>query len=225
MLWTAIGDVLPLTIALTLSPLALITGIVLLLGPGGQVRSALFGLGWFAYLFAVAAVAFWMVDVAEDASAESAADGVDVVQLLLGVLFLALTVVSWRKRPRPGEPVKENAILARLAGITPLGALGLGLAQGIGVVKNTPLALGAGARLGESGLSGRQGLVALLVFAVVSTGGILVPLLVSVVGGQRVTDRLTDARGWLEANMSPITITVLLIVGFYFLGQGLGILG
>jgi hypothetical protein len=149
-----------------------------------------------------------------------------VVQLVLGVLFLAMAVVSWLKRPTPDEPVKPvkpNKLLARLAGISPIGALGLGLAQGVGVIKNTPLAIGAGARLGEGHVYGVGAIVVLLVFALVSTSGILAPLLVALVGGERVSVRLTHARVWLEANLSPITITVLLVLGAYFVGQGLDI--
>lgn len=92
------------------------------------------------------------------------------------------------------------------------------------VVKNIPLALGAGARLGEAGLEGTAALVGLLVFALVSTAGVLVPLAVAALGGQRLTAPLTTAREWLEANMSPITITVLVVIGGYFLGQSAGAL-
>ncbi|MFF2020512.1 hypothetical protein ACFVW2_01680 [Streptomyces sp. NPDC058171] len=41
-MWTAIGDALPLATGLTLSPLAVITGIVLLLGDRGRAKTALF---------------------------------------------------------------------------------------------------------------------------------------------------------------------------------------
>ena len=223
-MWSAIGDALPLATGLALSPLAVITGIVLLLGERARLKTAAFALGWFVAILLIAAVAFWLVEAAEDVAAEGTADGVDVVQLLFAALFGALAVLTWRKRPRQDAPPTENKLLGRIAGVGVLGSLGLGLAQGLVVIKNIPLALGAGARLGEAGLVGSEAVVALVVFAVVSSAGILVPLAVAVVGGSRLDAPLAAARTWLEANMSPITITVLAVIGAYFLGQGLGIL-
>ena len=223
-MWTAIGDALPLATGLALSPLAVITGIVLLLGRSGRIKTAMFGLGWLIAIGAIATVAYWVVEAADDVAAEETAAGVDILQLLFALLFLALALVSWRKRPRRDEPTRENKLLRRLNDIGVLGALGLGLAQGIVVIKNIPLALGAGARIGEAGVEGTSAVVALLLFALVSSAGILVPLVVAVVGGHRLDTPLWAARDWLEANTSPITITVLAVLSAYFLGQGLGIL-
>lgn len=223
-MWTAIGEALPLATGLALSPLAVITGIVLLLGQRGRIKTALFALGWLVAIFVIAAIALWLVEAADDVAAEETATGVDAVQLLFGLLFLALAVLTWRKRPRRGEPVPENKLLARLNKISIVGALGLGLAQGFVVIKNIPLALGAGARLGEAGLVGAAAVAGLLIFALVSTAGVLVPLAVALVAGQRLNAPLAAARGWLETNMSPITMTVLAVLGFYFLGQSLSYL-
>jgi hypothetical protein len=224
-MWRAVGEALPLATGLALSPLAVITGIILLLGDRGRVKAALFALGWLGAVFLIAAIAFWVVDVAEDVDAEGTATGVDIVQLLLALLFFGLAVLSWRKRPREGGPAPHNKLLRRLDGIGVAGALLVGLAQGFVVIKNIPLAAGAGARLGEAELTGGEAAVALLVFALVSTAGVLVPLAVALVGGRTLTPALTTAREWLEANTLPITITVLAVLGSYFLGQGIGLLG
>lgn len=224
-MWRAVGEALPLATGLALSPLAVITGIILLLGDGGRVKAALFALGWLGAIFVITATAFWVVDVAEDVDAEGTATGVDIVQLLLALLFFGLAVLSWRKRPDEGGPAPHNKLLRRLDDIGVAGALLVGLAQGFVVIKNIPLAAGAGARLGEAELTGGEAAVALLVFALVSTAGVLVPLAVALVGGRTLTPALTAAREWLEANTSAITITVLAVLGSYFLGQGIGLLG
>ncbi|PZF86256.1 GAP family protein [Jiangella anatolica] len=223
-MWTAIGETLPLAAGLALSPVAVITGIVLLLGRSGRAKTAVFGLGWLLAVLAIAAAALWLVEAAADDAAEQTADGVDLVQLLFAALFLILAVLAWRKRAQQDEPARKNGLVRRLDTIGVGGAFGLGLAQGFLVIKNLPLALGAGARLGEAALTGADAVVGLVVFAVVSTAGVLVPLAVALVGGPRLDPSLARARDWLEANMSPITICVLGILGGYFLGQGLGIL-
>ncbi len=224
-MWTALGDALPLATGLALSPFAVVTAVVLLLGRGGAVKTTAFGAGWFAAILAIAAVAMWLVEAADEADHDATAAGVDVLQLLFAALFFGLAALSWRRRPQPGAPAERNKLLDRLDGIGVGGALGIGLAQGLLVIKNVPLAAGAGARFGEAGLSGGTAAGALAGFALVASAGIVVPLAVAVAGGARLAAPLARTRDWLEDNLSAITITVLVLLGAYFLGQGLGVLG
>lgn len=237
-MWMAIGETLPFAIGLALSPFAIVTGIVLLLGKRGRTKSALFGLGWFAAITALTTIALFIVDTAEEVYEEATETGVNVLQLVFAVLFFVLALVTWRKRPgradvsdadaaadepAPGKS-KKPSLLSRLDGLSMLGALGVGIVQGLVVIKNIPLALSAGAVFGEAGLAGTENAAAVVVFALVATLGVIVPLGVAMVGGERLTPALQAARDWVEANMSPITLTVLLVLGALFLGQGLDLL-
>lgn len=222
-MWTAVGETLPLAVGLALSPAAIATAVILLLGAGGRAKTALFGVGWAVALFVLATVAELLVEVADETYPEATADGVDVLQLVFAVLFLALALVAWLKRPRPGQEEKPG-ILDRIDGLGTRGALLMGLAQGFLVIKNIPLAVGAGARLGEADLARNEALVALVVFTIVASLGVLIPLAVALAGGARLQAPLSHTRGWLKSNMTAITIVVLLVLGAYFFGEGLGIL-
>lgn len=232
-MWVAIGESLPFALGLTLSPFVIVTGLMLLLGENGRVKSALLGLGWFVAISTLTTIGFLIVDATKGASEEHTETGVHVAQLVFAVLFFALAALAWRKRPRgddaaedaPESASKKPSLTSRLDGLSPLGALGVGAAQGFLVIKNIPLSLSAGAVFGEAGLAAAQAIVAVVVFATVGTLGVIVPLAVALVGGDRLTPALVSARGWFESNMSAITITVLLLLGTLFLGQGLGILG
>ncbi|NHB84028.1 hypothetical protein G7085_03430 [Tessaracoccus sp. HDW20] len=72
-----------------------------------------------------AGLAFLLVDVAESVDPVATEAGVDVAQLIFGVLFAVLAVVTWRKRDSKG-----GALLARVGSTGVAGSLGLGLAQG-----------------------------------------------------------------------------------------------
>ncbi|MBX4378679.1 GAP family protein, partial [Mycobacterium tuberculosis] len=78
--------------------------------------------------------------------------------------FLALAVMSWRNRPAPGEPAKEAKLLARVTAMSGLSVLALGLIEGVAIVKNVPLSLGAGARIAEDTLGGASAWVALVIY-------------------------------------------------------------
>ena len=222
-MWSAIGDTLPLAVGLALSPVALATAVMLLLGSRGRLKTALFGLGWFVVLLVITAIAAAIVDVADDDAPEATTDGVDILLLVIAVLFAVLAMVAWRKRPKEGDEEKPS-ILDRLDGLSVWGALAMGVAQGVIVIKNIPLAVAAGARLGEADLDTAQLVVGLLVFALVAASGVIVPLVLAVLGGERAAPTLARFRDWLSYNMTTISIVVLVVLSAYFFGQGIGIL-
>lgn len=221
-MWSAIGDTLPLAVGLALSPVALATAVMLLLGSRGRLKTALFGVGWFVVLLVITAIAAAIVDVADDDAPEATTDGVDILLLVIAVLFAVLAMVAWRKRPKEGDEEKPS-ILDRLDGLSVWGAP-MGVAQGVIVIKNIPLAVAAGARLGEADLDTAQLVVGLLVFALVAASGVIVPLVLAVLGGERAAPTLARFRDWLSHNMTTISIVVLVVLSAYFFGQGIGIL-
>lgn len=223
-MWTAIGDTLPLAIGITLSPVSLIIGLVLLLNPRGPLRAAVFGLGWFLSILVVATIAYNIVWVGEAVDPDYAHDGVEVLQLILAGLCLGMAGVTWRRLPRDGAPAPKSRLLGRLDRVGVLGAAGLGLAQGFLRVKNIFLAVAAGARFGDADLSRTETVIGLIIFALLAASGVLAPLIVSLTGNPTTPAKLARARTWLESNMSSITIVVLLVIGVYLLGQGLDIL-
>ena len=216
---------LPTAVAIALSPLGIVTVVVLVLGDGGRLRAALFTSGWLVTIATAATAAFLVVDASAASDPSETADGVDIVQLVLGLVFWVLAGVSWRSRPAEGGAGPEAKLLERVARITPLGALGLGLVQSVVVIKTIPLALGAGAQLGESELDGGEAVVALVAFALLATAGMWGPVVVSAVGGDRLRGPMTDVQTWLQDNVTPITIVVLVVLGAVFVGRGLAVLG
>jgi len=222
-MWTAIGETLPLATGLALSPVAIATAVILLMGRAGRTKTLVFGVGWFAALLLLATIAELVVETVDAEDPGVAETGIDLVQLAFAGLFLGLAVLAWIKRPREdrdGEP----GILDRLDGLSTPGAFAMGLGQGVLVIKNVPLAVGAGARLGEAALGRGEAAFALVLFALIAALGVLVPLAIAAVGGQRIQPALVRTREWLDTNMTAISIVVLVILGAYFLGQGLGAL-
>ena len=122
---------------------------MLLLSEHGRAKAVLFAVGWIVSLLVVTGIAVAVTDVAEEDSPAATDDGVKIFTLILGVIFLGLAVVAWRKRPAPGEPASEAKLLARVTAMSGLSVLGLGLIEAVAIVKNVPLSLGAGARIAE----------------------------------------------------------------------------
>ncbi|MGW6695721.1 GAP family protein [Rhodococcus sp. NPDC054953] len=229
-MWSAVGETTTYAMGLALSPFAVTTAIVLLLGDRGRIKTSLFGLGWFLALLSITAIAAAVIDTVDDDHPEQTADGINVVQLVFAALFFGLAAVAWIKRPAPERSDSEGkaskpGLLDRLDGIGTIGCFGLGVAQGLLVVKNIPLAVSAGAALGAAPLASAESAGAAAVFALLASAGVIVPLSVRIVAGHRIDSALGDTRAWIERNMTAITLVVLLVLGAYFLGEGLALTG
>lgn len=223
-MWIALGYALPLAIGIALSPVTVITGIVMLRADRGRAKTAIFALCWFVAILVIAGIAYNVVGGADSTAPVQTESGVDILQLVLAALFFAAAAISWQRRHRVSDSARVSGLLRRLDKIGMLGSAGLGLAQGFVRLKNITLAVGAGALFGEAGLNGVAAASPLAVFALVSSAGVLVPLIVAIIGGSRASAGLVRTREWLETNMSSITTVVLVVVGLYFLGRGLLIL-
>lgn len=223
MFWTTIGEMLPVGLAIGFSPFAIVTAVVLLMGENGARRAAPFALGWMIAIGVITTIAYLAVDAARDADAVATEDGTDVARIVLGIGFLVLAGLSWRKRPRDGRPSAKGKMLDRLTGISPPKAFGLGLAQAVVVVKNVALAVSGGARLGESALGGGAVVAAIVVFTIIASIGMIALIAMAVIGGERFDAPIAAFRGWLEENLTTITVVVTALIGAVLLGQGLAV--
>ncbi|MFT4085618.1 MAG: GAP family protein [Gordonia sp. (in: high G+C Gram-positive bacteria)] len=245
-MWGALGGSLGMAMGFALSPLAIVTALVLVLGDNGRTRTAGFVVGWFAAVFVITGLASWITDTADDeVAANSARDGIDLLHLIFGILFFVLAVVTWVKRPQhadgseletPDDALVEDlldreergkaakpTLLERIDNIGVLGALGFGLAQGVLIIKNIPLGISAGTTIGSVGMGAADTVVVLVIFSAVASLGGLIPLVVMTFGGERVEESLRNGRDWFEHNMTAVTLVVLVLLGGIFVGEGLGL--
>lgn len=249
-MWSALGGTFGMAMGFALSPLAIVTALVLVLGERGRLRTTAFIAGWYVAVFAITGITAWITDAADDEiSAEAAQDGLDILHLVFGVLFFVLAVVTWVKRPhhadgseldtpddalvedllerespgsdKPGKP----SLLERIDGLGIIGAIGFGVAQGVLIIKNVPLGISAGTSLGSVGLNTVDTVVVVAIFAAIASLGGVIPLAVMMLGGERVAHSLRNGRDWFEHNMTAVTLVVLIVLGGVFVGEGLGLAG
>jgi cytochrome c biogenesis protein CcdA len=222
----AIAETLLPGVASGISVVPILAVVVVLTATGGRAKAAVFVLLWFLALTAIAFVAAlmgsgWTVD--EDAAEPSASGG--WVQLALGVLLLWLAVGQWRSRPRgDGEPPTPGWLKTiDQMSVVKTGALGgvLGLAN----VKNLPLAIGVGISIAQADLGTGEGLVVAIVYGAVASLGVLAPLVVAVVLGDRSGSVIEGMRSWLIAYNNVIMAVIFLLLGVNFVSQGVAVVG
>lgn len=221
MIWSAVGAALTPAIAVALNPIAIAALILVLQSPRAKSVGGMFVLGWVIAVFGIIAVTYLLGDVVMDDGEELANDAVNLSQAALGVLLLALAWRRWRRRPAPGTPVEEPKVFAKLTSVGVLAAFGIGLASAVLNVKAVPLAVAAGVRLAQSGIHGTEGMVAVVITTVVASITIIGPWVAVLLFGERTQASLVAVKDWLLANLSPIIVVVLVILGFNLLGSAL----
>ena len=217
-----IGQILPLAVGIDISALS-IAAVILMLGtPKARSNGPAFLVGWMVGLFVVGGIALVLASAAGlSSSTDSTSHVVGVINLVLGVLLLLVAARGWRSRPRAGEEPPLPKWMASLDTITPPRSAGLAaLLSGINP-KNLALNLAAMSIIASAGLSESSQLVALLVFVVLGSLAIIVPVVVYFAGGDRAAGVLAGWKAFLVANNPVIMAVLLLVFGMVLIGNGI----
>lgn len=220
-----LGEVLPQAAGIVITPVAVIIVILMLISDRGKVTAPAFVLGWMVGVAAITVVALLLADGADAATEEGTRDGMDIIRLALGVLFIVLAVKTWRSRPRDGESA-EPKFFSLIDSLSVAKSVGIGLVLATVIApKNLALELGSGGTIAENGLTfgGDAGVV--IIFTVVASLSVLAPVVAVLVLGERASTPLAATKEWLTANNTAIMMVLFVLLAAHFVGEGLGVAG
>jgi hypothetical protein len=220
----AIGDVLGLAAGVAVSPLPIVAIILMLVTPQGRANGTLFAVGWLAGLAVLGTVVLLLAGPADASAGGQPAAWIGWLKLLLGVLALLLAARQWRGRPAPGVEPEMPKWMAGLDHLRPGGALGLGALLSAANPKNGGLTIAAAASIAGAGLAGGEQAVALAVFVVVGSVGVLAPLVVYLAAGERAARILDGWKTWASDHNAAIMAVLFLVFGFKLVGDGIAVL-
>lgn len=223
MLGYAIGESLPLTLAIAISPLSIIAVILMLLSPNARSTGPGFLLGWVLGITIPLIVFVLIAGVLPPHEASGGPNVVRaIVQFVLAALLLLLAVKQWRSKPARGEdtalPSWMNAIDSFAFGR----ALGLGLLLSVPRPKNLLIAASAGVMIGGAGLSAPSAAIAVSVFVLCAASTVLIPVAAFFIASEQLRGPLEGLRQWLARENAVITTVLLVVIGVLMLGKGLG---
>jgi Sap, sulfolipid-1-addressing protein len=138
-----------------------------------------------------------------------------------GILLVLFAFRHWRKRPGAGETPDQPKWMSAIDTLTPVKTGGLAVALAALNPKNLALSLAAGASLAQAGVSGGEATVGLVVFVVIASLGVIVPVVAYLAGGERAAHWLDGWRAWLSTNNTAVMAVVFLIFGVVLFSQGL----
>ena len=218
----AIGEMLPLAIGIAISPLPIIAVILILTTPQARTNGLAFLGGWLLGLAVVGGTVLIVADAAAVDSSSGPSRIVSLIKLVLGLLLLVLAWRGFRKRPKPGEEAPLPKWMRALDSFTPARSLAVGALFSGPKPKNLILNAAAAAGIAQTGLAGAQQAVVLILLILVGSVGIIAPVGVYFLMGDKAAPVLDGWKRWLAANNATVMTVLLLVFGVVLIGKGIG---
>jgi len=218
---TAIGSTLPLAVGVAISPLPIIALILLLVGPRARSSGAALLVGWVLGLAVVGTVGLLIADSAGATSSAEPAGWVNALQLVIGVVLVLLAGWEWRGRPADGSDHEPPRWMASMDSMSAARALMFGVLFSGVKPKNLLLTLGAASLIAETGIGAAQQALALGIFVLIGSIGIVVPVLIYVVLGAGAARVLDQLKSWMVRYNAVIMTVLLLVFGAVLVGDAI----
>ncbi|MFK0292873.1 GAP family protein [Streptomyces sp. NPDC090442] len=219
-----LGDLLGLAAGVAVSPLPIIAVILILATPRGRLNGLLFTGGWILGLSALGAVMLAIASPAGASAHNQPATWVGALKLTLGVLLVLFGIRQWHRRPKDPSQARLPKWMSAIDQLAPVKVLTLGLALAALNAKNAPLTIAAGAAIGSAGLPVGQQIASLAIFIVIASLGLLAPLGVFLLTGERAKSTLGNWKDWAARHNVAVMGVLFFVLGLKLLGDGIAIL-
>jgi hypothetical protein len=221
MMGQAIGGALPLAVGIALSPIPIIAVVLVRASERAKVNGPVFVLGWLTGLGIVGAIVLAIAGLGRASQSGSPAAWVSWVKIVLGVLLLRVAARQFRGRPRGDEEPTMPKWMATIDKTRPAAAFGLAAVLSGANPKNLPLAVGGAAAIAGTGISGGEQAIAYLVFALIGTLGVGIPVVIYFAMGERSQKLLAGLKDWMSAHNAVIMTVLCLVIAAKLIGDGI----
>ena len=208
----ALAGMLPIAIAIAISPIPILAVILMLLTERSTANAVAFLAGWGIALAVIGGVVA-ALGIGRADSADDPGTGLIVAQFVLAAALLAGGARRWRMRARADDDHETPKWMSAVRSVNPPRALALG----VGLIALNPkdglLTVAAGARLAEADVGTGAAAIALAIFVLASSSTIIAPILAELAMGARAEPILERSRHWLERNGNAAVSVVLLVLG------------
>ncbi|MEE4496323.1 GAP family protein [Streptomyces sp. NPDC050529] len=204
-------DLVVIGLAINLGPLHNSAFILLLSAPRGVRRGLAFILAWLGCLVLVLAAVILLTGGKPPAPRSAPSTLALALKLVLGIGMVAYAEM---KRRRGGRPRPAPKWLGRLDSASGWTAAGLGV-----VLQPWGLVAAGAATVVQAHLTSLGSYVALMVFCLLATCGLLVMELYATYRPAPARAKLAALREWIESHQDQVIVTLSLLVGFWLVAK------
>ena len=211
-----VAEVLPLALAVALSPFPIIPAILLLFTPSPRLAGFSFLSGWILGLL-VATTAFLLLAAVVEL-ADEPPTWASWTRIALGWLLIAVGLRQLLSRPEGDDTPKW---MSSIDGLGPGGALRLGVVLSAANPKVLLLSAAAGLAIGAEQVGLSADVIAVLAFVSVASVTVALPVVLYSVLGTRILRPLGTVRSWLERHNALVMAVVILAIGALLIVKGI----
>ncbi|MCV7345002.1 GAP family protein [Mycolicibacterium rhodesiae] len=215
-LGSELTELIPLALVITLSPLTIIPGILMLHTPSPRPTSMAFLLGWVLGIGGLTA-AFVLVSNALG-GLNKQPTWAPYVRIVIGAALVAFGLYRWFTRKRSEHTPKW---LTSMTSIGPPRAFVTAVVLVVVNPKVLFMCAAAGLAIGSAGLGTTGAWTADAVFTAVAASSVALPVLAYLVAGERLDRPLTKLKDWMEAQHATLVAVILVVIGVMVLYKGI----
>lgn len=220
----AIGDMLPIAMAIALSPLPIVAAVLIVGSPNGRVAGPVFGLGWLIGLVALSVTALLLVNQIGPTSPFGHLV-LNILRIIVGLLLLWAAINKWRNRPQDGEEPPVPKWLAAFNQISTVRAFRMGGMLAAANPKHIGLVLAAMSSLLYEPTQPLDVIIGIAVLVVMSSSAVGAVIIGHAAGGQKAATHLESIKQFMLRNNTVIVMIVFAVLGMSVLGAGISGLG
>ncbi len=218
-----IGDVLGEAVGVAISPVPIIAMVLILTSAKARSNGFAFLIGWLIGLAVVGTIVLLVADPQVRRPPLGRRSGWGGCCSCSGCCSILFGFRQWGARPGPGETPKMPGWMQAIDQFNAVRSLGIGFVLAAVNPKNLMLTVAAAATIASAGLSTGASFGVLAVFAVIGTIGLLIPLIIYLVAGDRAARLLADLQQWMSDNNNAVMAVLFWVIGAKIFGNGLGI--
>lgn len=213
---------LPFAVGIAISPVPIITVILMLFTPRPKSNGAGFLLGWFMGIGLPALVVFMldrMINQGNDASPPSRI--ASTLRIAFGFLLILVATWNWVKRNKPDDENKKPLLMKVVDSITPWKAILLGfLFADVTNPKNLALTVAGCLAIAGGHLTALGNIVSLTLFTGMASLGVAIPVLLFMSGGDAAKLTVEQWRQWLMKHKKGVMAVLFFVFGVALLVRG-----
>jgi hypothetical protein len=221
-MWDVVLHMLPFAVGIAISPVPIITVILMLFTPRPRSNGAGFVLGWFLGIGIPALVVFMVDRVINQGDVATPPSRMALnLRIAVGVILIMVAAWNWMHRNKQDVENKKPLLMRVVDSITPWKAILLGfLFADVTNPKNLALTVAGCMAITAGHLSAFGNAIVLTLFTGMASLGVALPVLLFLSGGDAAKLTVEQWRQWLMKHKKGVMALLFFVFGIALLVRG-----
>jgi hypothetical protein len=210
-------ELLPLALVITVSPLSIIPGVLVLHAPHPRQSSLAYLAGWLLGLAGLTAL-FIAISNMLGGLKDSPPAWASWLRISVGAALIVFGVIRWLTR-RGHDHIP--AWMRTMTSVTPMRAAVTGAALTVVNPKVLFICAAAGLAIGTDALGVSGTVLSAALFVAVAGSSVAIPVLAYAGAGERLDAPLERLKNWMEKHNAALVAAILVLIGLVVLYKGI----